>query len=87
MTILELGNILKGMYETKNVKKTTMIHLFGVIYADEIHNAEIKSIEIVKAAKIPDSYSTEVNKGMNLSKYVELKQEYIGYFQKSDSRN
>ena len=53
MTSLELGNILKKMYETKGVNKTTMIHLFGVIYADEIRDAGIKPIEIVKAAQMP----------------------------------
>jgi hypothetical protein len=80
MTILELGNILKNMYETKGANKTTMIHLFGVIYADEIRNAGIKPIEIVRAAQIHESYQTEVNKGMNLSVYVDLKQKYKDTF-------
>lgn len=80
MTILELGNILKNMYETKGVNKTTMIHLFGVIYADEIRDAGIKPIEIVRAAQMPESYQTEVNKGMNLSVYVDLKQKYKDTF-------
>jgi len=76
MTILELGNKLREMYETKGANKTTMIHLFGVIYANEMRNAGIKPIEVVKAAQLPESYQTEVNKGMNLSLYVDLKPEY-----------
>ena len=80
MTVNELGNKLRKMYETKGANKTTMIHLFGVIYSNEIREAGIKPMEIVKAAQVNDSYSTEVNKGMNLSKYVELKQEYKDTF-------
>lgn len=80
MTVNELGNKLRKMYETKGANKTTMIHLFGVIYSNEIREAGIVPIEIVKAAQMNDSYSTEVNKGMNLSKYVELKQEYKDTF-------
>lgn len=81
MTVIELGNKLREMYETKGVLKTTMIHLFGVIYADEMRNFGIKPIEVVKAAKMHESYSTEVSKGMNLSKYVELKPKYKNMFQ------
>lgn len=32
MTVLELGNKLSEMYETVGTNKSTMIHLFGVIY-------------------------------------------------------
>ena len=80
MTVYELGNKLRKMYETKGANKTTMIHLFGVIYSSEIREAGIKPKEIVKAAQMNDSYSTEVNKGMNLAEYVVLKQEYQDTF-------
>ena len=80
MTSIELGSKLKKMYESKGVNKTTMIHLFGVIYADEIRNARITAIEIVKAAQMPESYQAEVNKGISLSRYVDLKIEYRGIF-------
>ena len=80
MTIIELGDKLRQMYETKGAKKTTMIHLFGVIYADEMRDSEIKPIQVVKAAKMPESYQTEINKGMNLSKYLDLKPNYKNMF-------
>jgi len=80
MTINELGNKLRKMYDTKGANKTTMIHLFGVIYSNEIREAGIKPIEIVKVAQMHESYQTEVNKGMNLSEYVVLKQEYKDVF-------
>lgn len=38
-----------------------------------MRNAGIKPIDVVKAAQMQESYQTEVNKGMNLSKYVDLK--------------
>lgn len=80
MTSIELAEKLRKMYERKGVNKTTMIHLFGVIYADEIRNAGITAIEIVKAAQMPDSYQAEVNKGIGLSRYVDLKIEYKNVF-------
>ncbi|MDD2497763.1 MAG: hypothetical protein GX625_19550 [Clostridiaceae bacterium] len=80
MTLLELGNKLKEMYETEGANKSTMIHLFGIIYGDEMRNAGVKPIDVVKAAQMQESYQTEVNKGMNLSKYVELKAVYKNKF-------
>lgn len=48
----ELGKILKNMYEGKDagkgVKKTTMIHLFGVIYAIEIRSSELRQRRYVR---------------------------------------
>ena len=41
MTVVELGNKLREMSEIKNAKRTTMIHLFGVLYADEMRIAGI----------------------------------------------
>lgn len=76
MTLLELGNKLKAMYSQKNVNKVAMIHLFGVIYAEVMRSENIKSTEVVKAAQIPESYVTEVNKGISLSKYVTVREEY-----------
>lgn len=76
MTSVELGEKLRKMYESKGVNKTTMIHLFGIIYGDEVRNAGIPAIEIVKAARMPVSYQAEVNKGISLSRYVDLKTEY-----------
>jgi hypothetical protein len=80
----ELGKILKNMYEGKDagkgVKKTTMIHLFGVIYAIEIRSSGITPKAICKAANMPESYQVEINKGIALAQYVELKPEYCNRF-------
>lgn len=74
MTINELGNKLKEMYE--NAPKgdsVTMIHLFGIKYADEILNNNYSRKDIIEKSGISSSYLTELSKGMNLSKYVESK--------------
>lgn len=76
MTALELGFKLKAMYSLKNVNKVAMIHLFGVIFAQTMRSENIKPIEVLKAAKMPESYVTEINKGINLSKYVTVRDEY-----------
>lgn len=75
MNTMELGKKLKGMYETQGAKKTAMIHLFGIIYAEEIVEANTNALEIIKSAEMKESYQAEINKGINLAKYVEIKQE------------
>lgn len=74
MTTKELGNKLREMYE--NAPKgdsVTMIHLFGIKYADEILKNYHSRKEIIEISGISSSYLTEFNKGINLSKYVEPK--------------
>ncbi len=39
------------MYETNGANKSTMIHLFGVMYAGEMRKSNIKATEVVRAAK------------------------------------
>ena len=76
MTINELGNKLKEMYE--NAPKggvLTMIHLFGIKYAEEISKNNYSRKDIIEKSGISASYLTELNKGINLSKYVESKKE------------
>ncbi|MFU0784390.1 hypothetical protein [Clostridium sp.] len=80
MTVVELGCKLREMYEIKGANKTTMIHLFGTIYAEEIKAAGTTPAAVIKAAEMQPSYATEVNKGMNLAKYLKLKPEYEGKF-------
>ena len=80
MNAHELGNKLKEMYNTHGMNKVAMIHLFGIIYADEIEALELKVSEIVKLAELPESYKTEVSKGLKLAPLVDAKQKYIDRF-------
>ena len=76
MSAYELGMKLKAMYSLEHINKVAMIHLFGVIYGKTMRSENIKPIEVLKAAKMPESYVTEINKGINLSQYVTLRKEY-----------
>ncbi len=80
MTVNELAARLREMYDAPGVHKTTMILLFGIVYADDIKLADIKPIEIVRAAKMQESYQGEISKGMRLAQYVQLKHAYQNKF-------
>ena len=70
MTVDEAARILRTMCaagETAN-RKTAAIHLFGIIYANELWHLPIP--QVVFLAGLPPSYSTEVSKGRVLSEYV-----------------
>lgn len=71
MTIIQLGKILRDMYDNApNDYKVANIHLFGIKYASVIHRNYYSATEIVRESGIKSSYATEVSKGMKLSKYV-----------------
>ena len=74
MTINELGAALNKMCKgAPKGNKTAMIHLFGIKYAEEIKKSKFNKKQIAKAAKIPESYFAEINKGVKLAQYVTLK--------------
>lgn len=50
-----------------------MIHLFGIKYGKEIKESGSTFKEVAKAAKINDSYATEISKGAKLAKFVTVK--------------
>ncbi len=71
MTIKELGEKLSEMYH--NAPKgdsVAMIHLFGIKYSKEIKMSEFSNKDIAKAARIQESYGTEISKGVKLANYV-----------------
>lgn len=71
MTKNELGLILREMYDgAPQGYQVANIHLFGIKYASIIHSNNYKSTEIVSVAGLKPSYSTEVSKGIKLSRYV-----------------
>ena len=74
MTLNELGKKLSEMYN--NAPKgdsVAMIHLFGIKYANEILLSRFSKKDIANAARIPESYGTEISKGIKLAKYVKEK--------------
>lgn len=74
MTLTEISRELRAMYDNAGSKeKVVMIHLFGIKYADQIERSDLKAKDIVLAAGLPESYHTEVHKGIRLSRYVIIK--------------
>ena len=71
MTPQELADTLSRMYLDAPVSEsTTMIHLFGIRYADEIRTCGASVTEIVHLSQLSDSYNREVSKGVKLARYV-----------------
>lgn len=70
----DLGKELKEMYfNSKKGETATMVHLFGVKFAQEITDCEYSPKDIARLAGIPETYGTEINKGRNLARYVKVK--------------
>lgn len=75
MTLHQLGEKLNQMYFGADDGETAaMVHLFGIIYANEINDVDASMKAIAKAAGIRESYGTEISKGVKLAKYVTIKQ-------------
>tara|TARA_R110002051_G_scaffold205994_2_gene271798 strand:- start:850 stop:1074 length:225 start_codon:yes stop_codon:yes gene_type:complete len=73
MNLNQLAQALNKMYFGAKDKETAaMIHLFGIKYAEEIKACGESSKSIAKAAGIPESYGTEIRKGVNLAKHVRV---------------
>ena len=74
MTRFGLEQKLNSMYNNaEKGEKVSMIHLFGIMYAEEIKNCGVSTKDIAKGANINESYGTEISKGVKLSRYVRLK--------------
>ncbi|MBL7769306.1 MAG: hypothetical protein JNK20_10040 [Flavipsychrobacter sp.] len=73
MTLNQLSSTLKEMYSNAPKKEqVTMVHLFGIKYAEHLQKIGVR--EVVQQSGLPISYNTEINKGINLAKYVSPKQ-------------
>ena len=79
----ELARILEEMYDnpvgaglttTGNARKKTMVHLFGIIYSQEIQecgDAPTRTArEIAQGSGIPKSYRMDIDRGRLLAEYV-----------------
>lgn len=74
MNIDQLGLALRSMYDSApRGEKTTMIHLFGITYADDIRAAGVTGAEVIRASGIKPSYQTELHKGVRLARYVRVR--------------
>lgn len=73
MTESEAIRELKRMYGEGKLSKraATMVHLFGVKYADELEGMPLR--RIAEQATGSASYGQEIYKGMKLAAYVTVK--------------
>ena len=66
-TIQELGSILREMYSNAEDKmQVASIHIFGMKYGKKIIEKNFRAPDIVKAAGLNESYSTELQKALNI---------------------
>ena len=73
MRIGDAAQLLKHMYDTAPPgEKAVTIHYFAIKYADQISSMSPRELAI--RAGLPESYGTEIRKGINLAKYVEPKE-------------
>jgi len=80
MTELLLGNVLKQLYETApRGLQVASIHTFSIYYADTIEKERLNKKEILRSAGLQESYQTEISKGINLARYVSVKEEFAQY--------
>lgn len=78
MSEYELGQILKEMYDkAPRGDQAAHIHLFGIKYAEALTNERLSKKGILKNAGLPESYQTEISKGVRLAKYVTIKEQYV----------
>ena len=76
MDLRQLVDELRRMYDTApRWEQVTHIHLFGIKYLSEL--ARFTPASVAERAGIGRAYGTEINKGRNLAKYVELKPQVI----------
>lgn len=80
LSIADLAEILSQMYGTAD-NKTTAIHMFGFKYADVIISNGYTAGKIVKASEIPDSYETEVAKGIAIYKSIERNEYGVHFYE------
>ena len=68
----ELAKILKSQYENAPDKeKVLSIHMFGLRYGEHILSGNGVTIsQIIRLSGLPDSYTVEVNKGVNIYRAI-----------------
>ena len=85
LSVEQLGSILAAMYNNPDASlKTTGIHMFGLKYGNVIAEKGYSCPAITAAAGIPDSYSVEVNKGVNIYKAIANNTYGIRFFSETE---
>ena len=68
----DLARTLGDNYRNaKQSEKVVQIHLFGIAHAEGLKSVSLP--DLLARAKMPDSYKTELRKGMRLAPFVAVK--------------
>lgn len=92
MTVTEyterkLGMVLGELYENApRGMQVANLHAFAVYYADVITRERLGKKEIVLAAGLPETFKTELNKGINLAQYVAPNEAFTRRIQEIEER-
>ncbi|MBU5625894.1 hypothetical protein KQI82_02945 [Oscillibacter sp. MSJ-2] len=71
-----LGLVLKELYQrAPRGLQVAGIHVFAIHYAEAIESGRLNKKEILRVAGLPESYQTELSKGVNLARYVCVKED------------
>ncbi len=70
LSVQQLGEILKQMYDAAVGGKVSAIHMFGIKYGPIIKAKNYSTAEIVRIAGIGESYNVEVSKGISIYKII-----------------
>ena len=75
MNVDQAARELRRMYDRgKRLQEVSQhLHLFGIIYADELRPETLPIGDVIKLAGVPAYTRTEIHKGRKLAKYVQLK--------------
>lgn len=66
-TVEELGDLLQEMYRNAEEKmQVASIHIFGIKYGKYIVEKDLKTLDIIRAAHLNESYYTELQKALNV---------------------
>lgn len=80
LSIDDLGRILKDMYNNaKESGQVAAIHMFGFKYGDIITTNGYSQKAIISLAGINDSYSAELNKGVNIYRSVKANEYGVSF--------
>lgn len=72
MTSSQISDEFKKRYRSAERGMTAVtVHLFGIEFAESLQGHSLK--EICQNASVPQSYSTELRKGMRLAEFVKFK--------------
>ncbi len=68
----EMAKELAGRYKSASQgEQVTEIHLFGIRHASALDGVSLP--DLLARAGMPDSYKTEIRKGIRLAPYVSIK--------------